>query len=137
MLPLLEELDISHAHYRCDLFELISLSCPKLTHVRVEYPVGSWHSDPSEYDEHAFAIAKSMPHLHSLHLIRSSLTNKGLQAIREGFPNLEYLDVRSCFKLTLRGDVFKKCACGYRNIRISNEQTCRRSSIAITGAPIT
>ncbi|PIA26141.1 hypothetical protein AQUCO_09700009v1 [Aquilegia coerulea] len=114
-LPLLEELDVGNGFYTCHQFEVISFFCPKLKHLRVEYYCGSPY-EPRDYDEHAFAIAKNMPHLHSLHLIRSAMTNKGLQAIQEGFPKLKYLDLRSCFKLTLDGDVSKKRVCRYRHI---------------------
>ncbi|KAF3622847.1 putative F-box/LRR-repeat protein 23 [Capsicum annuum] len=49
----------------------------------------------------ALAISKSLPALSHLHLIRNSMTNIGLEAILDGCPNLESLDLRGCFNVSL------------------------------------
>ncbi|KAF5192080.1 Rni-like superfamily protein [Thalictrum thalictroides] len=63
-----------------------------------------------------------MTHLHSLHLIGSKMSNKGLQAILAGCPNLEYLDLRCCFEITLEGDVPKELIGRIRKVRLPNEK---------------
>ncbi|KAF5187515.1 F-box protein skip19 [Thalictrum thalictroides] len=119
-LPLLEELDLLIGYYTNDLFKVIGLSCQKLRHLRVDYR--NTPCSKMECERQAFAIARSMTHLHSLHLIGSKMSNKGLQAILAGCPNLEYLDLRCCFKITLEGDVPKELIGRIRKIeqQVSN-----------------
>ena len=52
-------------------------------------------------DYGALAIAKNMPKLRHLWLIGNRVTNDGLQAILDGCPHLESLDLRKCFNVTL------------------------------------
>ncbi|KAL8468600.1 hypothetical protein ACS0TY_031699 [Phlomoides rotata] len=75
--------------------------------------------DPSEIEtyfeepntnEYALAIAKNMPNLCHLRLIANSIDNDGLEAILDGCPKLESLDLRQCFDLDLRGALGKRCA---------------------------
>ncbi|KAL8468598.1 hypothetical protein ACS0TY_031697 [Phlomoides rotata] len=57
----------------------------------------------------ALAIAKSMPNLRHLRLFAQSLNNEGLEAILDGCPHLESLDLRKCLYLRLCGAVAKRC----------------------------
>ncbi|KAI3709986.1 hypothetical protein L2E82_39759 [Cichorium intybus] len=47
-----------------------------------------------ECNDYAFAIANSMPRLSHLELSDCNMTNDGLQAILDGCPHLQSLDVR-------------------------------------------
>ncbi|KAL8033727.1 hypothetical protein ABFX02_13G177300 [Erythranthe guttata] len=61
-------------------------------------------------NNYAFAIAKSMPNLHHLRLFGNRLTDEGMQAILDGCPHLESLDLRQCYKVELGGDLGKRCS---------------------------
>ena len=61
------------------------------------------------YDFGALAIAKNMPKLRHLLLNGNRVTNDGLQAILDGCPHLESLDLRKCFNVTLRKFWLKMC----------------------------
>ncbi|CAB4306924.1 unnamed protein product [Prunus armeniaca] len=47
---------------------------------------------------------------HHLQLRGNKLTNDGLQAILDGCPHLESLDLRGCFHLKLGGELGRRCA---------------------------
>ncbi|CAJ2640786.1 unnamed protein product [Trifolium pratense] len=64
--------------------------------------IASWNDD-------AFVIAKTMPELRHLSMIDNRLTNVGLEAILDGCPLLESLDLQNCFLLDLRGSLGKRC----------------------------
>jgi hypothetical protein len=58
-----------------------------------------------------------MPELRSLQLFGDKLTNDGLQAILDGCPHLESLDLRQCFNVILAGDLGKRCAGQIKHLR--------------------
>ena len=74
-------------------------------------------------DGEALAIAKNMPELRHLQLIGNKVTNDGLQAILDGCPHLESLDIRKCFNVTLSGNLGKRCAERIKNLRHPNDST--------------
>ena len=79
--------------------------------------------DEMFYDFGALAIAKNMPKLRHLQLIGNRVTNDGLQAILDGCPHLESLDLRKCFNVTLSGNLGKRCAKQIKNLRHLNDST--------------
>ncbi|CAI9782177.1 unnamed protein product [Fraxinus pennsylvanica] len=106
--PLLEELHFVFVKNCNDGIEATGHSCPKLRSFTLsesgyKYPQLVCNDD-------ALAIAKSMPGLHHLELLGNNMTNEGLQAILDGCPLLESLDIRKCFNLDLSGDLGNRIA---------------------------
>ncbi|KAK7852862.1 f-box protein skip19 [Quercus suber] len=95
-LPLLEELGITLFLLPKESLEAVGHCCPLLKSLKWNQ---KWDAADKECDEEAVAIAKNMPELHHLQLIGNQLTNDGLQAILDGCPHLESLDLRRCFNL--------------------------------------
>eukprot|EP00249_Psilotum_nudum_P013348 c24286_g1_i1 orf=378-1250(+) len=60
-------------------------------------------------DEEALAIAQNMPQLKHLEMVDTHISTSGLQALLEGCLNLEYLDVRRCRNIILKGPTLQKC----------------------------
>lgn len=74
-------------------------------------------------DKDALAIAENMPRLHYLQIFGNGLTDSGLQAILDGCPDLESLDLRQCFNLKLAGQLGKKCAERIKTLRLPHDPT--------------
>ncbi|XVF68320.1 hypothetical protein PTKIN_Ptkin10aG0195300 [Pterospermum kingtungense] len=55
--------------------------------------------------------------LRHLQLVGNDLSNRGLQAILDGCPYLESLDLRNCFNVNLEGDLGKRCAEQIKNLK--------------------
>ncbi|KAJ9565889.1 hypothetical protein OSB04_001855 [Centaurea solstitialis] len=87
-LPHLETLEISFVDIRKEDIEVIGRTCPLLKSFEME---AMWDGDV-----YAHAIAKSMPALRHLRLIGIMDDDDGVQAILNGCPNLESLDLRLC-----------------------------------------
>ncbi|KAK6932121.1 Leucine-rich repeat [Dillenia turbinata] len=104
-LPLLEDLEISLCFllFTRESLEVVGRCCPRLR--TLKYNKRGYRQPCVECDEEALAIAESMLELHYLQLFGNKLTNDGLQAILDGCPHLEYLDLRQCFNITLPGDL--------------------------------
>ncbi|KAF8110280.1 hypothetical protein N665_0085s0010 [Sinapis alba] len=66
-------------------------------------------------DDVALAIAGTMPGLTRLQLFGNRLTDAGLNAILDGCPNLEYLDLRQCINVNIVGDLERRC---YERIKV-------------------
>jgi hypothetical protein len=100
-LPLLEELAISYCPLSKEALEAVGRSCPLLKSLQFN----NWSVWDSELcHEEALAIAENMSELRRLNLVGTfTLTNDSLQAILDGCPHLESLDLRRCFNLTLAG----------------------------------
>ncbi|KAL5708194.1 hypothetical protein ACHQM5_019015 [Ranunculus cassubicifolius] len=100
--PQLEHLDLCNAwpgRSLCKTIREVGSSCPNLKSLRLHLDFDyRYDSNDPHYrkDDVAFAIAKYMPRLHSIRLICSPLGNKGLQAILEGCPQLEYIGLQKC-----------------------------------------
>lgn len=60
-----------------------------------------------QLNKKAMAIAEHMPALRTLKLYGNPLTNVGLQAILDGCPHLESLDVCKCCNLNIGGNFGK------------------------------
>ncbi|KAJ4833863.1 hypothetical protein Tsubulata_035730 [Turnera subulata] len=109
-MPLLEELELSYCcnSVTSESLETIGRSCPLLQSLK-------WNDQAalggdSECDGEAMAIGKTMPGLRHLQLVGNFLTNNGLQAILDGCPHLESLDLRQCSYVKLDGSLGKRCA---------------------------
>ncbi|OMO68313.1 Leucine-rich repeat, cysteine-containing subtype [Corchorus olitorius] len=107
-LPLLEELEIYVGNTGKHAIEAVGSCCPLLK--TLKYNQEGIRNTSFRYDKEALAIAQNMPGLHHLQLIGNHLTNHGLQAILDGCPHLESLDLRECFHVNLEGDLGKRCA---------------------------
>ncbi|KAG6416772.1 hypothetical protein SASPL_124210 [Salvia splendens] len=127
--------------------EAIGNSCPKL--ISFSYNGhGSEHPFPLEledvdgdddydYDDefskgfgrndYALAIVKSMPNLQHLRLCAHCMQNEGLEAILNGFPRLESLDIRRCLGLELGGDLGERCRQQIKDLRLPNDSVSTMS----------
>ncbi|XP_030968809.1 F-box protein SKIP19-like [Quercus lobata] len=122
-LPLLEELEITSSLLSDETIEAVGRHCPHLKSFKWNH---GYRLPGIQCDEEAVAVAKNMPELRHLQLIRNRLTNDGLQAILDNCPHLESLDLRKCFNVTLSGDLGRRCA-RIKNLRLPNDSTndCR------------
>lgn len=107
-LPLLEDLEISYHSLSNESLEAVGLCCPLLKSLKLNCQ--GFRHPHMVYDNEAVAIAKTMPELRRLQLFGNKLTNEGLQAILDGCPHLQSLDLRQCFNITLAGNLGKRCA---------------------------
>ncbi|KAF9616830.1 hypothetical protein IFM89_032680 [Coptis chinensis] len=121
-LPSLEELELCHCMLgRSDIRD-IGRSCTQLKHLRLNGHSGK--ERPLERDEEAFAIAESMPELRGLHLYGNKcMTNEGLQAILDGCPYLEYLNLRRCTGIDTSGELLKNRLGRIKNVRLPDDPT--------------
>ncbi|GLT85706.1 hypothetical protein SLE2022_038870 [Rubroshorea leprosula] len=108
-LTLLEELEITYCcpYISADALEVVGRCCPRLKSFKFNKKV--YMRPHIESDEDAQVIAQNMHELRHLQLLGNKLTNCGLQAILDGCPHLQSLDLRQCFNVILRGDLEKRC----------------------------
>ncbi|MCD7460167.1 hypothetical protein HAX54_042976 [Datura stramonium] len=109
--PLLEELHIYCTFITKEDIESIGRSCSLLKSFILN---SSAYNElgfrlPLEDEGQALAIARSMPELRHLALVDNALTNVGLEAILDGCPHLESLDLRRCYNIDLEGDLGRRC----------------------------
>ncbi|XP_045826236.1 putative F-box/LRR-repeat protein 23 [Trifolium pratense] len=104
--PMLEELDITFSKPCKGSLEVIGQSCPLLKSLKFSRLISEEYM---KWNDDAFVIAKTMPELRHLSMIDNRLTNVGLEAILDGCPLLESLDLQNCFLLDLRGSLGKRC----------------------------
>jgi F-box/leucine-rich repeat protein 2/20 len=62
-----------------------------------------------------------MPKLRHLSMIANSLSNPGLEAILDGCPLLEFLDLQRCFHLYLSGRLGKRCRDRIKTLVLPND----------------
>ena len=107
-LPLLEELDITLCPLLKESLEAVGHCCPLLKSIKWNQ---QWYAayglSQIKCNEEAVAIAKNMPELRHLQIIENKLRNDGLLAILYGCPQLESLDLRKCFRVTLSRNLGK------------------------------
>ncbi|KAF3962852.1 hypothetical protein CMV_012692 [Castanea mollissima] len=134
-LSLLEELDITLCSLSKESLEVVGRCCPLLKSFKWNQ---QWYAtdglSQTECDEEAVAIAKNMPELCHLQLIGNQLTNDGLQAILDGCPHLESLDLRKCFNVTLSGNLGRICAERIKNLRHPDDSTDDYDFVADDGS---
>ncbi|XP_075665724.1 F-box protein SKIP19-like [Castanea sativa] len=123
-LSLLEELDMTTSSLSEEPLKVLGRYCPLLKSLKWNQQWYASDGQPQiEGDEEALAIAKNMPKLCHLQLIGNRVTNDGLQAILDGCPHLESLDLRKCFNVTLSGNLGKRCAEKIKNLQHPNDST--------------
>ncbi|PNY10395.1 F-box protein skip19-like [Trifolium pratense] len=105
--PHLEELDITISSLSDTPLQAIGRHCHQLK--TFKFNIEGFRHPHMEYDDEAFAIAKTMPGLRHLQLFGNKMSNAGLLAILDGCPLLESLDIRQCFNLNLVGSLGKRC----------------------------
>lgn len=120
-LPLLVDLDISYCTPSREVLEEVGQRCPLLRSFKLN-ATGSMCSR-IECDEEALAIANNMHGLRHLQIFGNKLTNDGLQAILDGCPHLESLDLRQCFNVNLDGHLGKRCAERVKDLRRPYDST--------------
>ncbi|KAK4796663.1 hypothetical protein SAY86_028989 [Trapa natans] len=114
-LPMLEDLELSHCKFSEKTLEVVGHHCPCLISLKLN--TQGFHYPRIEEDEEVLSIAKTMPELRRLQLFGNKLTNFGLEAILNGCPHLEFLDLRQCFNVNLSGKLGKKCAGMIKDLR--------------------
>ncbi|KAK1375551.1 putative F-box/LRR-repeat protein 23 [Heracleum sosnowskyi] len=123
-IPLLEEIELTFAGISEETVANAGRYCPMLKifkyndrgYMHDGRPFSQEIADGA--DAFVMAIAKGMPQLLHLELIGSAMTNKGLQAILDGCPQLESLDLRRCFYLNLDGSFGKLCKERIKNLKL-------------------
>ncbi|XP_042947083.1 putative F-box/LRR-repeat protein 9 isoform X2 [Carya illinoinensis] len=114
-IPLLDKLEL--AYFGTENFlEAVGRSCPILKSLTLIRSVVCW--DPFKgCDLSAVAISENMPGLVSLLLVGNKLTNDGLQAILDGCPHLQSLELLRCRHVSMEGDFARKCSERIKNLR--------------------
>ncbi|XVF00508.1 hypothetical protein REPUB_Repub04eG0007200 [Reevesia pubescens] len=116
---LLEEHEIYYDNTGKDAIEAVGRCCPVLKTFKFNR---AGIRDPSfQDDKKVLAIAENMHGLSHLQLVGNNLTNHGLQAILDGCPHLESLDLRRCFHVNLEGDIGRRCTEQIKNLRRPND----------------
>ncbi|KAJ4703052.1 F-box protein [Melia azedarach] len=119
--PLLEELDLSYCSLSKEALEAVGKSCPLLKSLKLNSQ--GYRYPKIECDEEAIAIAENMHGLRHLQIFGNKLTNNGLQAILDGCPLLQSLDLRQCFNVSLGGNLEKICTQRIKDLRRPNDST--------------
>lgn len=126
----LEELHFLDVIHIQASIEPIGQSCPRLKSFTLNSSNCKgkfWgHADDNEYYDRdtifvALPIAKSMPGLRHLRLVRSNMTSKGLEAILDGCPNLESLDIRKCFNVWQHGGIADRIAREIKDFKLPHD----------------
>jgi hypothetical protein len=118
-LRLVEELDITYSLLSKEALEAVGCCCPYLKSLK-------FNNERQNYrvcDEEALAIAENLPELRLLQLIGNQLSNDGLQAILDGCPHLESLDLRQCFSVILAGNLERRCTEQIKDLRRPHDST--------------
>ncbi|KAK4488149.1 hypothetical protein RD792_003891 [Penstemon davidsonii] len=118
-LPLLEELHLNYTYIgsAVALIETVGRSCLHLKSFELNY---RWCPCQAR-DLEALAIAENMPELRHLHLFGNRLTDEGMQAILDGCPNLESLDLRQCRNVDFGGNLRRLCEQRIKDLRAPDD----------------
>lgn len=119
----LEELELSYCSFSRKALVAVGCSCPRLKSFKLNNQGYRSKSSFMDGDEEVLAIAETMHDLRHLQLFGNQLTNIGLQAILDGCPHLESLDLRQCFNLNLREGSGKACIECVKYLRGPNDST--------------
>ncbi|XP_019084348.1 PREDICTED: putative F-box/LRR-repeat protein 23 [Camelina sativa] len=122
-LPLIEYLELSHCSLSGESLRVVGKSCPNLRTLKLNSKPDPNFNDDEFNNDDALAIAESMPELRHLQLFGNILTNVGLNAILDGCPHLEHLDLRKCFNVDLTGNLGKRCSERIKDLRRPNDST--------------
>ncbi|KAG6405666.1 hypothetical protein SASPL_133258 [Salvia splendens] len=99
-----------------EYFGFLNYAADRLEHDDDQVSFDALHSHEDEdfhgedfCTKHATAIGKSMPNLRHLRLWELYTKNKGVEAILDGCPHLESLDLRTCSGVDLDEALFNRC----------------------------
>lgn len=110
-----------------EYIETIGVSCPKLKSFSFnkilcrDRLLDFFQGVTPQSSVNAVAIAKSMPNLCHLGILGNDLNNEGLEAILDGCPCLESLDLRRCFILDLGGALGQRCRDKIKYLRLPSD----------------
>lgn len=114
----LEELEFWHcSELREDSFGHIGGSCQFLKSFKFSPCAEAVRVRDNKCDDIAVTIGKTMSNLRHLTILNNELTNNGLQAILDGCPFLESLDIRGCLYVDLDGSLEKRCNAQIKELR--------------------
>ncbi|CAH8276926.1 unnamed protein product [Arabidopsis lyrata] len=121
-LPLLEDLDVSFCAFLGESLRVVGQSCPNLKTLKLNRSPGidCFLFRPNI---NAIVIAESMPNLRHIQLFGNEINNTGLNAILDGCPHVEHLDLRKCFNINLVEDIEKRCSERIRVLRRPYDST--------------
>ncbi|KAL0352808.1 UNVERIFIED_CONTAM: F-box protein SKIP19 [Sesamum angustifolium] len=120
-LPLLEELHLYYTYIDNEAIEAIGRCCPLLKSFKLN---SHGYKLPHIFcDLEALAVAENMPELRHLQLFGNKMSNEGLQAILDGCPHLESLDLRQCFNVNLGGNLGRLCFERIKDLRRPHDST--------------
>ncbi|XP_010424625.1 PREDICTED: putative F-box/LRR-repeat protein 23 [Camelina sativa] len=133
-LPLLEELELSYCKikglnleaigYACSHLKTLKLNCQGYRLLaRFEPNCLNIAKTMLDTDYQIIDIVKRMHELRHIQLFGNRLTDIGLNAILNGCPHLEHLDLRQCFNINLVGDLEKRCLKKVKVLRRPNDST--------------
>ncbi|XP_019179650.1 PREDICTED: putative F-box/LRR-repeat protein 23 isoform X3 [Ipomoea nil] len=105
--PLLEELQLEYTLISKQGIKAAGQSCHFLNSFSLIKK--SWILNESCDDEEAFAIAENMHGLKHLTLYGNRMTDKGVEAILDGCPRLQSLNLDHCHNVRLEGELGKRC----------------------------
>lgn len=114
--PLLEELGLYVTYISHKVIVAAGCFCPMLTTLKINYDL-VWHCG----DGIATAIGENLPQLKHLQLIGHIMLNNRLQAILDGCPKLELLDLRQCLCINLNGEFVKKSLEKIKCVKLPHE----------------
>ncbi|CAK9321243.1 unnamed protein product [Citrullus colocynthis] len=120
-LPLLEHLEIFLCSFDVETLKTVGRCCPLLKSLKLNKQF--YRGLRMGRDDEALAVAETMPKLQQLQICGNGLTNMGLQAILDGCPDLESLDLRGCFNLYLEGELEKRCAESIKVLYLPHDST--------------
>ncbi|CAM8994743.1 unnamed protein product [Rhodiola kirilowii] len=119
--PMLEELKVQSTVLSIDAVEAMGRCCPQLK--TFKYKVLKYHRPLAYHENLVKMIAKTMPKLNHLELLRTKITNAGLKAILDGCPCLETLDLCSSYLRNLQvDDLGKVYSARYKKIMRYHEE---------------
>ncbi|KAL9670042.1 hypothetical protein QQ045_007593 [Rhodiola kirilowii] len=100
--PTLEELEVQTTPLSVAAVEAIGRCCPRLKTFKCN--VFKYIHGQAYHDDLVKMVAKTMPKLNHLELLRTKITNAGLKAILDGSPSLETLGLCSSYLCNLQVD---------------------------------
>ncbi|XP_051141211.1 putative F-box/LRR-repeat protein 23 [Andrographis paniculata] len=119
--PKLEELHLLFHCIGAEDVENIGTSCPQLKSFTLN-AAGTNYPGLGHDDSWALAVSKSMLNLHHLCLLGHNMTSEGLEAILDGCPHLQSLDIRRCFSIDLnKGNLGKRCSERIKDLKFPHD----------------